>query len=114
MSAEDNAEEEERGGGGGGTEGKESGILADYVRSLREMQEQRPRRTELHDDYAFLDEDEELEDEDIFVERPQNSLGSGGGGLKKGRNLNHFGGGDMMGRQQMRDRWARRKRVKRE
>ena len=46
MSAEDNAEEEEeRGGagGGGGTEGKESGILADYVRSLREMQEQRPR-----------------------------------------------------------------------
>ena len=71
------------------------------------------RRTELHDDYAFLDEDEELEDEDIFVERPQNSLGSGnggGGGLKKGRNLNHFGGGGgMMGRQQMRDRWARYK-----
>ena len=72
------------------------------------------RRTELHDDYAFLDEDEELEDEDIFVERPQNSLGSGNGGgnggLKKGRNLNHFGGGGgMMGRQQMRDRWARYK-----
>ena len=66
------------------------------------------RRTELHDDYAFLDEDEELEDEDIFIERPQNSLGSGSGGLKKGRNLNHFGGGGgMMGRQQMRDRWTR-------
>ena len=43
MSAEDNAEEEERGGGGGGAGEGESGILADYVRSLREMQEQRPR-----------------------------------------------------------------------
>ena len=44
MSAEDTAAEEERGGGGGGgAEGGESGILADYVRSLREMQEQRPR-----------------------------------------------------------------------
>ena len=42
MSAEDNAEEERGGGGGGAGEG-ESGILADYVRSLREMQEQRPR-----------------------------------------------------------------------
>ena len=65
----------------------------------------------MHDDYAFLDEDEELEDEDVFVERPQNSLGSGSGGigLKKGRSLNHFGGGGMMGRQQMRDRWARYK-----
>ena len=67
------------------------------------------RRTELHDDYAFLDEDEELEDEDVFVERPQNSIGGGGGGLggKKGKNLNlnnygNYGGG------QMRDRWARR------
>ena len=63
----------------------------------------------MHDDYAFLDEDEELEDEDVFVERPQNSIGGGGGGLggKKGKNLNlnnygNYGGG------QMRDRWARR------
>ena len=55
----------------------------------------------MHDDYAFLDEDEELEDEDVFVERPQNSLGDGG--LKKGRNLNY---GQQQ--QQMRDRWARR------
>lgn len=62
----------------------------------------------MHDDYAFLDEDEELEDEDVFVERPQNSIGGGGGldglgggGGKKGRNLNNYG-------RQMRDRWARR------
>ena len=62
------------------------------------------RRTELHDDYAFLDEDEELEDEDVFVERPQNSIGAGVGGAenKKGRNLNHGNYG------QMRDRWTRR------
>ena len=67
------------------------------------------RRTELHDDYAFLDEDEELEDEDVFVERPQNSIGGGGiGGIggsigsKKGRNLNY---GNY---RQMRDRWTRR------
>ena len=59
------------------------------------------RRTELHDDYAFLDEDEELEDEDVFVERPQNSIG-GGIGNKKGRNLNY---GNY---RQMRDRWTRR------
>merc|ERR1719264_1170327 len=106
MSAEDNTEN-------GGED--DSGILEGYVRSLRDMDEHRPRRTELHDDYAFLDEDEELEDEDVFVERPQNSIGGLGGGLggKKGKNLNlnnygNYGGG------QMRDRWARRKRVKRE
>ena len=44
MSAEDTAEEERDGGGGGGAEEESGGILADYVRSLREMQEHRPRQ----------------------------------------------------------------------
>ena len=42
MSAED-AESGGPGGGGGGGGEDDSGILADYVRSLRDMEEHRPR-----------------------------------------------------------------------
>lgn len=51
-----------------------SGLLQDYLRE-RELltlseQEERASERELHDDYAFLDEDEDLEDEDVMVRSP--------------------------------------------
>ena len=77
--------------------GGEPGILAEYIKSLEPHDDGTNRgHFELHDDYAFLDEDEELEDEDVFVGRPQNSLN---GGPRQGRWIRKRG---------------RRKRVKRD
>ncbi len=79
-------------------DGAGGGILADYIRSLNQGPDSNRGHFELHDDYAFLDEDEDLEDEDVFVGKPQNSIA-------RSMNLN---GGEQRGR------WVRRKRVKRE
>jgi hypothetical protein len=67
--AEDGIYDDER---EGNDEISSNSILAEYIKSIEPLTPRNnDNRFELHDDYAFLDEDENLEDEDVFVKRPQ-------------------------------------------
>ena len=47
---------------------EESSLIEDFLRAkIATANEESEHLKELHDDYAFLDEDEDLEDEDVMV-----------------------------------------------